>query len=194
MSARPIGDDAMVRKASRRVAVQAAGLVALAMLLLVVLVTVVVVHGQSAAADNMVRSTVGMADDVGDPPPGTWLVMGGKTSPGLPEELAAELTKLRSGAGPQVRLTNLAEADGDQFLIGTELRNGKPIQVVLDLTSARQERARLLRTMGFASASDCSSPYCSGSFSAAGRSGHSPRLSPCNARSSLTPGTSCGRR
>jgi signal transduction histidine kinase len=152
MSARPIGDDAMVRKASRRVAVQAAGLVALAMLLLVVLVTVVVVHGQSAAADNMVRSTVRMADDVGDPPPGTWLVMGGKTSPGLPEELAAELTKLRSGAGPQVRLTNLAEADGDQFLVGTELRNDKPIQVVLNLTSAHQERARLLQTMGFASA------------------------------------------
>jgi hypothetical protein len=170
MSARPIGDDAMVRKASRRVAVQAAGLVALAMLLLVVLVTVVVVHGQSAAADNMVRSTVRMADDVGDPPPGTWLVMGGKTSPGLPEELAAELTKLRSGAGPQLRLTNLAEADGVRSGPGCCGRWVSPRP------------------------SDCSSPYCSGSFSAAGRSGHSPRLSPCNARSSLTPGTSCGRR
>jgi two-component system OmpR family sensor kinase len=152
MRTRRIGDDAMVRSASRKVAVQAAGLVALAMLLLVVLVTVVVVHGQATAADNMVRSTLRVADDVGDPPPGTWLVMGGKTSPGLPEELAPQLTKLRSGAGPQVRLTNLTEVDGDQFLIGTELRNGKPIQVVLDLTTAHQERARLLQTMGFASA------------------------------------------
>jgi two-component system OmpR family sensor kinase len=152
MSARPIGDDAMVRRASRKVAVQAAGLVALAILLLVVLVTVVVVHGQTTAADNMVRSTVRMADDVGDPPPGSWLVMGGAASPGLPAELVPELTRLRSQVGPQVRLTNLTEADGDQFLIGTELRNGKPIQMVLDLTTARQERARLLQTMGFAAA------------------------------------------
>jgi two-component system OmpR family sensor kinase len=152
MSARPIGDDALVSRTSRKLAVQAAGLVALAMLLLVVLVTAVVVRGQVTAADDLLRSTVRTADDVGDPPPGAWLVMDGAASPGLPEELAAELTQLRSEAGSQVQLTNLTEEDGDQFRIATELRRGKPIQAVLDLTTAHQERARMLQTMGFASA------------------------------------------
>src|SRR4029453_14472072 len=47
MSGRPIGDEVLVRRAARDVAVQIAALVAVAMLLLVALVTVVVVRGQA---------------------------------------------------------------------------------------------------------------------------------------------------
>jgi signal transduction histidine kinase len=153
---RPIGDEVMVRTAARRLALQAAGLVALAMLLLVLLVTVVVVRGQSASADNLLRSTARTADDVGDPPPSAWLVMveSGvvRSSAGLPEELDAELATLRAGAKPQAVLANLQEADDDSFRVATLQRDGRTIQVVLDLTSAHQERARLLKAMGFASA------------------------------------------
>ncbi|TDU83315.1 signal transduction histidine kinase [Kribbella voronezhensis] len=154
---RPIGDEVLVRAASRRLAAQAAGLVAAAMLLLVLLVTVVVVRGQSASADNLLRSTARTADDVGDPPPGAWLVMVERgvvsSSPGLPEELGPELTKLRARAKPQAVLTNLHESsDDDSFRVATLRRGNRIIQVVLDLTSAHQERARLLKAMGLASA------------------------------------------
>ncbi|MEU0093262.1 HAMP domain-containing sensor histidine kinase [Kribbella sp. NPDC006257] len=154
---RPIGDEVLVRTASRRLAMQAAGLVALAMLLLVLLVTVVVVRGQSASADNLLRSTARTADDVGDPPPSAWLVMveGGvvTSSPGLPDELAPELAGLRAGAKPQAVLANLRETgDDDSLRVATLQRGGRTIQVVLDLASAHQERARLLKAMGVASA------------------------------------------
>ncbi|WP_112237300.1 sensor histidine kinase [Kribbella monticola] len=154
---RPIGDEILVRAASRRLAAQAAGLVAAAMLLLVLLVTVVIVRGQSASADNLLRSTARTADDVGDPPPGAWLVMVDRgvvsSSPGLPEELDPELAALRAEAKPQAVLTNLRESsDDDSFRVATLHRGGRIIQVVLDLTSAHQERARLLKAMGFASA------------------------------------------
>jgi two-component system OmpR family sensor kinase len=154
---RPIGDEVMVSTAARRLGMQAAGLVALAMLLLVLLVTLVVVRGQSASADNLLRSTARTADDVGDPPPSAWLVMVERgvvsSSPGLPDELGPELAKLRVGAKPTAVLANLHEAaDDDSYRIATLQRGARTIQVVLDLTSAHLERARLLKAMGFASA------------------------------------------
>ena len=102
MSARPIGDQVLVRRAAREVAVQVAALVAIAMLLLVVLVTIVVVRGQAGAADDLLRNTLRTADDVGDPPSGIWLVMdtakGLEKSAGLPDELDAALAGLRGTA------------------------------------------------------------------------------------------------
>jgi two-component system, OmpR family, sensor kinase len=53
MSGRPIGDEVLVRRAARDVAVQVAALVAVAMLLLIALVTIVVVRGQAGAADDL---------------------------------------------------------------------------------------------------------------------------------------------
>jgi two-component system OmpR family sensor kinase len=150
---RPIGDEILVRRAARSVAVQVAALVAVAMLLLIVLVTIVVVRGQSGAADDLLRSTLRTADDVGDPPPGVWLVIEGSNgpvaSPGLPDELAPNLAGMRATAARRVKLVNV-EADHAEYRIATQLRNGRPIQAVLDLTTAHQERARLLQAMGMA--------------------------------------------
>ena len=154
MSARPIGDQVLVRRAAREVAVQVAALVAIAMLLLVVLVTIVVVRGQAGAADDLLRNTLRTADDVGDPPSGIWLVMdtakGLEKSAGLPDELDAALAGLRGTAGAGVRLTNVREDDEAEYRIATVRRDGRPIQAVLDLASAHQQRARLLQAMGFA--------------------------------------------
>jgi signal transduction histidine kinase len=153
VSARPIGDEVLVRRAARGVAVQAAALVALAMLLLIALVTIVVVRGQAGAADDLLRSAVATADDVGDPPAGTWLVMTGPSgltaSQGLPDELLPELAALRSPVTGEIRL-NTVENDEGEYRIASGLTKGKPVQAVLDLATAHKERASLLQAMGFA--------------------------------------------
>ncbi|MFK4084962.1 sensor histidine kinase [Kribbella sp. NPDC020789] len=155
MSGRPIGDEVLVRRAAREVAVQVAALVAAAMLVLVVLVTVVVVRGQAGASDNLLRNTLRTADDVGDPPSGIWLVMTAgsrlEKSPGLPDELDATLAGLRATAGPAVGLVTIEQDDGAEYRVATLSRDGTPIQAVLDLTQAHQQRARLLQAMGLAS-------------------------------------------
>ncbi|WP_405067596.1 HAMP domain-containing histidine kinase [Kribbella sp. NBC_01510] len=155
MSGRPIGDEVLVRRAARGVAVQVAALVAVAMLLLIALVTVVVVRGQAGSADDLLRSAVATADDVGDPPAGTWLAITGAAgttvTPGLPDELLPELAALRGDATRGVRLTTVENDDGE-YRIATGIRKGEPVQAVLNLATAHQERVRLLQAMGFASA------------------------------------------
>ena len=155
MSGRPIGDEVLVRRAARGVAVQVAALVAVAMLLLIALVTVVVVRGQAGSADDLLRSAVATADDVGDPPAGTWLAITGPAgttvTPGLPDELLPDLAALRGDAARRVRLTTVENDDGE-YRIATGIRKGEPVQAVLNLATAHQERVRLLQAMGFASA------------------------------------------
>jgi signal transduction histidine kinase len=155
MSGRLIGDEVLVRRAARGVAVQSAGLVAAAMLVLIGLVTLVVVRGQAGAADDLLRSAVATADDVGDPPAGTWLVMTGSSgttsTPGLPDDLLPELAALRSRSTDQVQLLTIENGEGE-FRVASGRAKGRPVQAVLDLASAHRERARLLQAMGFAAA------------------------------------------
>ncbi|MGC4939854.1 sensor histidine kinase [Kribbella sp. DT2] len=154
MSKQPTGDDVLVRRAARGFAAHAAALVALAMLLLIALVTIVVVRGQAGAVDDLLRATVATADDVGDPPPSTWLVMAGPSgtasSPGIPAAVLPELAELRRAATPQVRLTSL-ENNGGEYRIATGIRQDKTVQAVTDLATAHAERARMLQAMGLAS-------------------------------------------
>ncbi len=154
MSVRPIGDEVLVRRAARGVAVQAAAAVALAMMLLIALVTIVVVRGQAGAADDLLRSAVATAADVGDPPASTWLVMaeprGTAVSPGLPTELLPELAGMRARATSQVELATVKD-DGDEYRIATGVTKGRPVQAVLDLATIHDERVRMLQAMGFAS-------------------------------------------
>lgn len=149
------GDDALVRRAARGVALQAAGLVALAMVLLVLLVALTVVRGQANAADALLRSTVTSADDVVDPPPGAWLVLvrGAllTSSPGLPTDLGPALARLRSRAAAQPGLADLSADDGRDYRVATQSRPGRTVQVVLDRTAEHQQRSRLLAAMAVAS-------------------------------------------
>lgn len=88
-------------------------------------------------------------------PPAMWLAMTGAAgttvTPGLPDELLPELAAMRTGATEQVRLTTVENGDGE-YRIATGIIKGKPVQAVLDLASAHQERTRLLEAMGLASA------------------------------------------
>jgi two-component system OmpR family sensor kinase len=153
--ARPLGDEILVRRAARGIAAQAAGLVALALLLLVALATLVVVRGQASAADALLRSTVSTADDVGDPPPETWvlLALGDQlaSSPGLPTAIAPALAQLRSNATTRRTLASLTGVDHREYRVATQQRTGQTVQVVLDLTSQHQQRARLFKAMALAS-------------------------------------------
>jgi two-component system, OmpR family, sensor kinase len=153
--ARPLGDEVLVRRAARGIAVQVAGLVALALLLLVALATLVVVRGQASAADALLRSTVATADDVGDPPPEMWIVLerGDQlaSSLGLPEDIEPALRGLRRQATVRRSLANVSGHENRDYRVATQRRSGVTVQAVLDLTSQHQQRARLLKTMGLAS-------------------------------------------
>jgi hypothetical protein len=64
-AAPPFGDDVLVRRAARGIALQAAALVGLALLVLVALATLVVVRGQTSSADALLRAPP-------CPPPTMW--------------------------------------------------------------------------------------------------------------------------
>lgn len=148
---RPV-DEGLVRRRGRRVAVQVAAVVGGAMLLIVGLATLVVVRGQQAATDRLLRSTAATADDVGDPPSATWLVLvkGGRTtsSPGLPTELAPELAARRAGPGGLTTVT----VDDASYRVLTTTRAGGLVQVAADLAPQHDQRDRLLSAMGGAAA------------------------------------------
>ena len=154
-AAPPLGDDVLVRRAARGIAVQAAGLVGLALLLLVALATLVVVRGQASSADALLRSTVATADDVGDPPPGTWIVLARgnqlASSPGLPAAIRPALDRLRGAATQRRLLTNISGDADREYRVATQQRVGQTVQAVLDLTPDHQQRSRLLKAMGAAS-------------------------------------------
>lgn len=153
MTGRPIGDELLVRRAAREMAIRVATLVAVAMLLLVVLVTIVVVRGQSGAADDQLRNTLRTADDVGDPPAGVWLVMDAATglqmTPGLPDKIKTDLSVLRGSADDTVRLTTIEHDDGE-YRVATVRRDGRPVQAVLDLATAHRQRSALFQAMAVA--------------------------------------------
>jgi signal transduction histidine kinase len=155
MSGRKLGDQVMVERAARSLAIRTAALVALAMLLLVGLVTFVVVRGQARAADDLLRTTAATADDVGDPPPGTWLVLvhNGQvvSTPGLSVALAPRLRELRAKAGPTLVFKDLDVDERSAVRVATQRRGEQIVQVVLDRSAERADRARLLKAMGAAS-------------------------------------------
>lgn len=125
-----------------------------ALLVLVGLVIAFIVHGQAVATDGVLRSTVATADDVGDPPPGTWVVIARHdrilNSPGLPANLSARLAILRLSARPQASLANAAGESGRHFRVATQQRQEGIVQAVLDLSSRREQLSRLLQAMTLA--------------------------------------------
>ncbi len=153
---RRLGDDVLVRRASRRLATQAAVLVGGAMLLLVVLVSFVVVRGQQQANDAQLRTTARTADDVGDPPAGAFIVLDQAglvaATPGLPAELDTGLARLRAAATPTPEFGTMSADDGEPYRVVTLLRPGRVVQVVLDLSPQEAARSRLLGVMGIAAA------------------------------------------
>ena len=69
------GDVDLVRRAARRLGVQAAALVALTVLLMAGFGAALVLAAQNNAAEDLLRQAAVTADDASDPPAGTWLAL-----------------------------------------------------------------------------------------------------------------------
>ncbi len=126
--------------------------VALIVMLLVGVALVVVLRAQHEASTSLVRSAVRTADDVVDPPQGTWLVI--KTpskvvsSRGLPTGFPDQ-SALAANSGAVGQFSNSRVA-GVDYLIYTQQRDGVTIQGILDLSANHAERARLVGALGLA--------------------------------------------
>ena len=136
----------LVRSAARRLGLQAAALVALAVIVLVALSTVLVLRQQNASAEQLLLQATARADDVQDPPAGTWLVLRGahglQLSPGIPSTFPDRraLEEVTRTGQSQVAT---AHVGASEFLVRTDLRGDTTIQAVLDLGPQHRQRADL---------------------------------------------------
>jgi two-component system, OmpR family, sensor kinase len=135
-----------LRRAAVQLGLQTAAAVAVVVVALVAVALVVVLHSQHSAAVDLVEQTVTHADDVVDPPVGTWLVIKSPSkvvhSQGLPAGLpdAAALAGATGGAPRTVGLS----VGGKDYLVATQARDGVVVQGVLDLSADRADRDRLV--------------------------------------------------
>jgi signal transduction histidine kinase len=147
------GDELLVARTARAVALRVAVLVGLAMSVLVGVVVLVVARQQDAATDSMLRHAVVTVDDVGDPPPGSWVVIATgsavEISPGLPAEAKPSLTALRAEAGRALQLRTV-RAGELQLRVVTARTSSGTVQVVLDRRPLLADRGRLERAMAVA--------------------------------------------
>jgi signal transduction histidine kinase len=150
------GDDLLVARAARRLAVQIAAIVAATLLVLMAVVAVVVVHEQDVATADLLSGAAEAADDVDDPPPGTWLTLvdarRSEASPGLPSALLPRLAQLRAATAGNTSVTTGVRAEGRRYRVLTQRSATRVVQVVVDLEPQRRERTRLLEVLGIAAA------------------------------------------
>jgi two-component system, OmpR family, sensor kinase len=150
-------ESVLVRRAARRLGLQAAAFVAVAVVLVTAAATVVLLRDQEQAVTNLQDATIALADDVGDPPLDTWLVIrdprGQQDSTrGLPPgaDDPAVFAAVVAGAPP---LTTDRRVRGVTYRVTTVRRaDGFVVQAVLDLTPRHHDRIRILAAMHTAGA------------------------------------------
>ena len=156
MTDQPLGDTAMVTRATRSLAGQIAAVVAVAMLLLITIVTAVVIRGQRVDTDRLLRSTAATADDVIDPPADSWIVItrgqATTSSPGLPSALTDALLRLRADPSQHVVLHSVSPQEGGSYRVATVGSSTRVVQVAIDLRQQDHQRDRLLSAMAVAAA------------------------------------------
>ncbi len=144
------GDVDLVRRAARRLGVQAAALVALTVLVMAGFGAALVIAAQNNAAEDLLRQAAVTADDAGDPPAGTWLALQDagrlRVTASLPRGLpvAPALAAVRRTGRTRVQVVRVGRAD---YLVRTVRRGGTTVQAILDLTSQQQQRAALTRIL-----------------------------------------------
>src|SRR3954468_1741375 len=145
-------ESVLVRRAARRLGLQAAAFVAVAVVLVTTAAVVVLLRDQEQAVTNLQNATIALADDVYDPPLDTWLVIrdvrGQQDSTrGLPagaDDPAAFAAAVRGGPPT----TTDRQVDGVTYRVTTERRtDGFVVQAVLDLTPRHDDRIRILAAM-----------------------------------------------
>jgi signal transduction histidine kinase len=145
-------DAALVRRAGRRIGLQAAGLVSVIVIILTATATGVVLHNQQVGASALLEQANARAIDVLDPPNGVFLIArtaDGRmvSTPGLPPGLADEPALRRTAA------TGVPEAfdlhlDHRSYTAQTIRRgDGVTLEAILDLSANHRERNRLVSAM-----------------------------------------------
>ncbi|HSP36195.1 MAG TPA: HAMP domain-containing sensor histidine kinase [Frankiaceae bacterium] len=149
MSAGRSRDDELVRRAARRIGLQAAVLVWAAFGICGGVLLALVLHAQQNSSAATLRSAVERADDVTDPPDGTWLAVedaAGRlaVSPGAPAFLPARSAPVgEDGVG---RSFDVHTATGE-YRVLTERRNGRFVQAARSLAAEHAERTRLIEAL-----------------------------------------------
>ena len=143
-------DLGLVRGAARRLGLQSAALVALAVIVLVAISTILVLRAQNASAEALLEQATARADDAQDPPAGTWLVLRGphgvETSPGIPSafpDLRA-LDEVARTTKPKIAVIHVGTSE---YLVRTVLRDDTTVQAVLDLGPQHDQRSDLTRVL-----------------------------------------------
>ncbi|MCE3554210.1 HAMP domain-containing histidine kinase [Pseudonocardia sp. RS11V-5] len=149
---RPAGEVVLARRAAVRLGVQAAALAAALVVLLTTAAVVVLIEAQKSQVTAQLDGAIARADDVDDPPAGTFLVLrtpDGRVTEtsGLPAGVMDRnaLDEATAGGHPPAVERNV---DHTQYEISTLHRaDGTTVQAILDLTANHAERNRLLSTM-----------------------------------------------
>ncbi|MEO6086448.1 MAG: HAMP domain-containing sensor histidine kinase [Umezawaea sp.] len=143
-------DATLLRRTAFRVAAQTTLAVAVTVLVLGAIALLVVLDNQHSDNDSLMASAIAEADDVVDPPAGTWLVVlrGGvvTATPGIPAG-ASDEASLRGSTADRTSVTKDRRADGREYRVRTEPSDDGAIQVVLDLSGDHRQRARLLEAL-----------------------------------------------
>ena len=148
---RPGGESVLVRRAARRLGLQAAAFVAVAVVLVTASAVVVLLRDQEQAITKLQDATIALADDVDDPPLDTWLVirgpLGRDSTRGLPAgaDDAGAFATVEAGGPPT---TTHRRAGGVDYRVTTLRRtDGFVVQAVLDLSPRQADRRRILAAM-----------------------------------------------
>ncbi len=145
----------LLRRTSRRLAIQTGLLVLVSLLVVAAVVLVVVARALGEADDQRLESAAASIDDVADAGRGVWVAVasprGVEVSPGMPSGLPdLDLVEqvARSGTSTHERVTTSAGT----FEVLTVGRREGVVQAVLDPSETREELARLLTALGVATA------------------------------------------
>jgi signal transduction histidine kinase len=142
----PSAGEAVVRRAARRLGLQAAGMVAVVVLAVAGFGALITVRQESANARMLVVAAASNADDVIDPPAGMWLAMRDAdgvlhVTTGMPAGLP-DLSALDSPTPPA---DSTVELRTGHFLVHTaKPPDGKTVQAVLALQPWEAQRNALL--------------------------------------------------
>ena len=145
-------ESVLVRRAARRLGLQAAAFVAVAVVLVTAAAVAVLLRDQEQAVTNLQNATIALADDVYDPPLDTWLVIrdarGRQDSTrGLPAGAADPAAFAAAVVGGPPTTTD-RQVGGVTYRVTTERRtDGFVVQAVLDLTPRHDDRIRILAAM-----------------------------------------------
>jgi signal transduction histidine kinase len=142
----PSAGEAVVRRAARRLGLQAAGMVAVVVLAVAGFGALITVRQESANATMVVVAAANNADDVIDPPAGVWLAL--RDADGVvhvTRGMPAGLPDLSALDGPAPPADDTVELPAGRFLVHTaKPPDGRTVQAVLALRPWEAQRNSLL--------------------------------------------------